>query len=116
MRLKIRWARFFTLLGWNWQLSSNPSFDFLVTYSCLRGDCSEHKLLVRICEKTHEALVAKNESLYDIDSMYGEPHPALFGDGPANTHWQMACGNGGGYFFMNYWGGMNEVWEQAAHD
>src|SRR5947209_5537352 len=98
MYLKLRWARFFTLAGWNWKLSSTPGFDFEVSFPCRNSDCEgSHSLLVRICEKTHENLVAKHNDLWDVHYMYSSPHPALFGDGPDNTHWQMTHGSGGGY-------------------
>lgn len=117
MCLKLRWARFFTLAGWNWKLSSTPGLDFLVTFPATDyRDCCPHELLVRICEKTHEALVRKHEDLFDIHFMYSSPHPALIGNGPANTHWQMSCGDGGGYASLAMYGGMYELWERAAHD
>lgn len=118
MYLKLRWARFFTLAGWNWKLSSMPGFDFLVEWPGIDSDDdTHHSLLVRICDKTHEALVRKHDDLFDIHYMYRSPHPALFGNGPENTHWQMAWGSGGGYFCLaNYCQPFDELWERAAHD
>jgi hypothetical protein len=117
-RLKLRWARFFTLAGLNWNLSSTPGFDLKVTIPCRNGDCNgSHTLMVRICRKTCEALVQEHGEFYDVDLMYNEPHPALFGDGPDNTCWQMAHGAGGGQYTVSYWvGNANELWEQAAND
>lgn len=116
MYLKLRWARFFTLVGWNWSLSTTPGFDFLVTIPGT-DDGETHRLLVRICEKTHEALVKKHNDLWDIDFMYSNPHPALFGDGPENTHWQMAWGDGGGcYTVAGRLGGAQELWGRASHE
>jgi hypothetical protein len=115
MLLKLRWARFFTLAGWNWRLSTRPGFDFLVTFPCGSGECGSHELLVRVCEKTHEALVRRHTDLYDIDFMY-ESTPALFGDGPDNTHWQMAHGSGGGDYSLGYRNGMTALWDRAAHE
>ncbi len=101
MYLKLRWARFFTLAGWNWKLSSTPGFDFLVEWPGIDSDDnSPHSLHVRICEKTHEALITKHYDLWDVHYMYRNPHPALFGDGPENTHWQMAWGSGGGEYCL----------------
>jgi hypothetical protein len=114
--LKLRWARFFTLAGWNWSLSTTPGFDFFIT---LPGtdEGETHSLLVRISEKTHEALVAKHNDLFDIHHMYRNPHPALFGDGPTNTHWQMAWGSGGGYYTVaGRCGAAGDLWESAAHE
>lgn len=119
MQLKLRWARFFTLAGWNWKLSSRPGFDFQVSFPCGHSGChGSHSLLVRICEKTHEALARKHEDLFDIHFMYSEPHPALFGDGPKNTHWQMAHGAGGGDESADNWTKWDaeKLWELADHD
>jgi hypothetical protein len=115
MWLKLRWARFFTLAGWNWRLANRPGFDFIVTFPCVHSECSgSHTLKVRISEKVHEALVRKHEELYDWDA---EQHPALFGDGPDNTHWQMMHGAGGGYETVSSWvAKANRVWERAAHE
>jgi hypothetical protein len=115
MYLKLRWARFFTLAGWDWKLSPKPDFDFQVTFSCGHSECGSHELLVRISEKTHEALIATHKQLWDVHYMYSSPHPALFGDGPDNTHWQMAHGAGGGYASLGAWG-FADLWERAAHD
>jgi hypothetical protein len=120
MYLKLRWARFFTLAGWEWTLApKHSSFDFHVTIPCHKRceDGDSHSLLVRICEKTYEALIAKHDDLWDIGFMYSAPHPALFGDGPKNTHWQMAHGGGGGYCGVVGWGiGLEELWERASHE
>ena len=118
MRLKLRWARFFTLAGWNWKLSRVPGFDFLVEWPGVdRDDNTTHFLHVRICERNHDSLIKKHDSLWDIDYMYSNPHPALFGEGPENTHWQMAWGAGGGYYSVAQYGGhMEKLWERSAHD
>lgn len=119
MYLKLRWARFFTLAGWNWKLSSKPGFDFQVTFPCRHSEChGSHSLLVRVCEKTHDALVRKHEDLYDLDRTYSEPHPALFGDGPCNTHWQMPHGAGGGCESAYNWTrwDADDLWERATHE
>lgn len=119
MLLKLRWARFFTLAGWDWKLSQRPGFDFQVTFPCNHSEChGSHSLLVRVCEKNHDALVTKHEELWDAGFMYTAPHPALFGDGPDNTHWQMPHGAGGGYETAVNWTktSANELWERAAHD
>jgi hypothetical protein len=117
MYLKLRWARFFTLAGWDWKLSSTPGFDFQVTFPCGHSECGKHELLIRICEKTYEALVRKHDELFDVHYMYGSPHPALFGEGPKNTHWQMGHGSGGGIASLGFYGGvMDELWERVAHE
>jgi hypothetical protein len=119
MYLKLRWARFFTLAGWNWTLAPKPSsFDFHVTFPCGHSECiGSHSLRVRICEKTVEALAAKHADLWDIDFIYRVPSPALFGDGPKNTYWQMAHGAGGGCESVGNWlPDADVLWERAAHE
>jgi hypothetical protein len=65
----------------------------------------------------HEALVRKHADLFDIDLMYRAPHPALFGDGPKNTHWHMPHGGGGDETAENWIATeANQLWERAAHD
>jgi hypothetical protein len=59
--------------------------------------------------------MCKHQDLFDTDDMYCEPVPALFGDGPKNTHWQMAHGAGGGYASVGGWYG-DELWGRAAHE
>jgi hypothetical protein len=117
MYLKLKWARFFTLAGWDWKLAHrHSSFDFIVTLPGL-DEGETHHLLVRISEKTHEALIAKHNDLWDIDFIYSNPHPALFGDGPENTHWQMAWGGGGGYYTVaSRLGNATELWERVSHE
>lgn len=117
--LKLRWARFFTLAGWDWNLApKHQGFDFQVTFPCIHSECSgSHSLLVRISEKSHEALERKHNELYDLHYMWSDPHPALFGDGPPNTHWQMGHGAGGGCFTVAEWEPDAEtLWERAAHE
>jgi hypothetical protein len=118
MLLKLRWARFFTLAGWNWRLSRAPRFYFVVEWPGIDSDDdTQHFLHIRVCEKTHEALTRKHTELYDIHYMYSSPHPALFGDGPKNTHWQMPWGCGGGEYCLETFGGhMTYLWERSGHE
>ena len=119
MWLRLRWARLFTLAGWNWTLASqHTGFDFFVTIPCGNSEChGSHKIAVRVCERNLEALIAKHQDLYDAQRMYESPHPALFGDGPRNTHWQMAHGAGGGTESVSQWlGNADELWERAARE
>ena len=78
----------------------------------------QHSLLVRVCEKTHDSLERKHADLYDIETMYSDPHPALFGNGPLNTHWQMAHGARGGCETAANWtdGDANALWDRAARE
>jgi hypothetical protein len=118
MWLNLRWARFFTLAGLEWKLANRPGFDFILTIPCSHSECSgSHILRVRVSEKTHDALARKHGELYDAGEMYTEPHPALFGDGPKNTHWQMPHGAGGGTESLDQWvRNSQELWERAVHD
>lgn len=117
MWLKLRWARFFTLAGWNWKLSHRPGFDFQVTFPCEHSECSgSHTLIVRICDKSHWLLEKKHGETFT--NPYDEPNPALFGDGPENTYWEMVHGHGGGCETVSKWtySDANYLWERAAHD
>jgi hypothetical protein len=118
MWLKLQWARFFTLVGWEWKLSQRLGFDLVVTFPCKHSECGgSHTLLVRVVERSHAALAKSHSKKFSADTMYSEPHPALFGDGPENTFWQMPHGAGGGTETVAQWvSGASEVWAKAAHD
>jgi hypothetical protein len=119
MYLKLRWARFFTLAGWNWTLAHQSTMaDFIVTIPCSHSECNgSHVIAVRVCEKALESLTRKHSDLY-AGRMYDEPSPALFGDGPKNTYWQMVHGAGGGDESVSNWTSTdaNELWERAARE
>jgi hypothetical protein len=120
MWLKLRWARFFTLAGWNWKLSPRPGFDFQVTFPCNHSEChGSHTLIVRVVDKCYEALAHKHSETFAW--AYNEPNPALFGDGPENTYWEMCHGAGGGSEQVDEWmtsprADVNRLWERAACD
>jgi len=117
MWLKLRWARFFTLAGWNWKLSPRPGFDFEVSFPCTNSECDgSHTLIVRVCDKAHYYLAEKHRQTFEY--AYEEPNPALFGDGPANTYWEMCHGCGGGCYTAEGWTRQDAktLWERAAHD
>lgn len=119
MYLKLRWARFFTLTGWNWTLAPQHTMaDFIVTIPCGHSECKgSHKVAVRVCESKLDVLVIRHRDLYDVERMYSEPNPALFGDGPRNTYWEMAHGAGGGVESVGQWlGNADELWERAARE
>jgi hypothetical protein len=118
MWLKLQWARFFALVGWEWKLSPRPGFDFKVTFPCGHSEChGSHTLLVRVVERTRDALAKSHSKKFSADQTYTEPHPALFGDGPENTFWQMAHGAGGGVEAVAQWvPNASAIWEKAAHD
>lgn len=115
--LKLRWARFFTLAGRKWRLSSRPGFDFEVSFPCYHIECTGvHTLLVRVSKMPPYDLQEKYRA---FQHPYEAPNPALFGDGPANTYWEMVHGHGGGEGRVeNCWTrqDVNWLWEQAAHD
>jgi len=119
MWLKLQWARFFTLAGWDWRLFPRPGFDFKVTFPCAHSECGgSHSLLVRVVDKGHYELVESHNKSFDIGRIYREPNPAFFGDGPENTHWQMVHGHGGGEETVDRWIGewAKSLWERAAHE
>jgi hypothetical protein len=118
MNLKLRWARFFTLAGWDWKLSTRPGFDFEVHFRCHYPECTggEHTLLVRVRNKPRHVL--QNEYL-SFSYPYEEPNPALFGNGPANTYWEMVHrAREGEAQVGSYWTPKDAdwLWERAAHD
>ena len=118
MRLKLRWARFFTTVGWDWRLSSQPGFDFKVTIPCTHSECGgSHVLLVQVAEQERDALAASYHKRFTSDEVWSEPHPALFGDGPQNTHWEMPHGAGGGTVDVTHWvHGADRIWRESAGD
>ena len=117
MHLKLLWARFFTLAGWNWKLSTIPGFDFQVHFRCYHSECKDgHTLRVRVCDKPRYVL---QEQYQSFSYPYEEPNPALFGDGPANTYWEMVHGHGGGEGRVkSCWTPQDAdwLWERASHD
>jgi hypothetical protein len=119
MYLKLRWARFFTLAGWNWTLAPQQTMaDFLVTIPCSHSECNgSHVIAVRVCEKSGEALERKHHDMYATNRAYTQPHPALFGDGPENTYWEMSHGAGGGTEKVGGWiPNAGKLWERAARE
>ena len=119
MHLKLRWARFFTLVGWHWTLAAkHAGYDFNLTIPCGKSDCNgSHQLDVRISKNSYGELIAEHDRLFAVEDMYRSPHPALFGHGPDQTHWQMVHGDGGGYYHITTWlGNADELWERAHRD
>jgi hypothetical protein len=123
MWLKLKWARFFTLVRWQWSLSPQPGFDFKVCVPCWKENCSDardrhhHTLLVRVVNQNRDALEESHTRRFDAGRMYQEPHPALFGDGPDNAVWQMAHGDGGGCYELSaFIPNGARLWERANHE
>jgi len=119
MYLKLKWARFFTLAGWRWNLAASYSgFDFHVVRPCKHSECNgSHELKIRIMERRLDLLQKRHGELYSGEDMYASPHPALFGDGPKNTVWQMSHGAGGGLYRLDEWqNNAEELWERAARE
>jgi hypothetical protein len=113
--LLLRWARFFTLAGWNWRIASVPFFHFLVTFPCGHSECRSHELIVRVLSHhDHAALVKKHDELFTVEEMYGSLTPALFGESIEATHWQMAHGHGGGCFTAEFLGNA-ALWKQSEN-
>lgn len=116
--LKLRWARFFTLAGWSWKLApQHTGADFIVKFRCGHSQCpGSHTLAVRICEKSGDALTRKHREIYS-GRLYDEPSPALFGDGPENTTWEMVHGVGGGTeSAINWADDAVRLWKRAAYE
>ena len=117
MWLKLKWARFFTLAGWDWTLAPRPGFDFSVTLPCNHSECSgSHILLVRVKERNRKELVTMHGNRFSVDQTWASPHVALFGDGPDNTCWVMSHGAGGGQFSVSEWlPEAFQLWSRASH-
>ncbi|RZU28911.1 hypothetical protein BDD14_6494 [Edaphobacter modestus] len=100
------------------EIVSTPGFDFKVTIPCTHSECSgSHALLVRVVEKTGEVLAKSHGEEFSAEQMYTAPHPALFGNGPKNTFWQMPHGAGGGVEAVAEWvPNASQIWAQAAND
>lgn len=118
MWLKLQWARFFTLAGWEWNLSPRQGLDFRVTFPCGHSECNgSHTLFVRVIERSLEALVKSHGTKFSTERIWTEPHPALFGDGLANTYWVMSHGAGGGSESVRQWiPEAAKFWQRAAHE
>lgn len=116
MWLKLRWARFFTLAGWQWRLASDRGFDFVVTFPCGHSECSgSHSLSVRVIERNKRHLEKLHSKTFSAEQLYQIPHPALFGNGPTNTFWQMQHGSGAGVEDVGQWvDNALSLWNQAA--
>ncbi len=74
--------------------------------------------MVRVMDKPRVALESKHRA---FANPYGAPNPALFGDGPENTYWEMVHGHGGDAFEVSDWmtrtgKSVSELWEVSAHD
>ena len=115
-----RWERFFVLAGLAWKPSVRleSGFDFILTLPCNHSECAGfHILGVRALEKAREALGRKHNEWYTADQMWEEPHPALFGDGPKNTWWQMGHGSGGGIWSLDEWlPNADSLWERVVRE
>jgi hypothetical protein len=116
--LLLRWARFFTLAGWNWRIASVPFFHFLVTFPCGHSECGSHELLIRVIPHWSYALLQKeHDARFTVEEMYGALVPALFGSSLEDTYWQMGHGDGGGCYSVSTFGGLGlpELWKQAEN-
>jgi hypothetical protein len=117
-QLVAKWERFFTLANLEWRsvVRLESGFDFTLTLPCSHSECAGfHILGVRVLENPRETLGRKHDEWYTMDEIWNEPHPALFGDGPKNTWWQMGHGSGGCIWSLDGWlPGADSLWERAA--
>lgn len=115
--LKLRWAKFFTLAGLDWEPALRPGYDFHVILPCGHSECpADHQLLVIVLEGRHDELVRRYDTVFTHDEIWDVPSPAFFADGPGNTHWNMAHGHGGGYYTMAGWWlnrDADELWKRT---
>jgi hypothetical protein len=120
-----RWAWFFTLLGWRWtyfpvQHGYLVQPTFRVCIPCGNSECNgSHVLdvfLRRVTHVEHFGISIFNLASWrkGAESPYDEPHPALFGENPTVTVWQMAHGIGGGEYCIPFWvPDWRNLWAQA---
>ena len=116
IRRRQRWERFFTIAGLDWEPIKYRDFDYIITLPCVHSECSGfHVLDVNISSSglSGKDLEDEYERLYSEAYLWTEPHPALFGEGPRNTRWDMVHGSGGGFFFrLSEWlMNADKLWE-----
>jgi len=120
MKLKLRWARFFTLAGLSWNLSPAPSYDFQLSLPCRHLECRRpHSILVRVVDKCRTQLAQHYKSKFGEFGMRGPgSFPAFFGEGPENTFWLEKRGAFYHSENLENFAGQDasELWERAAHD
>ena len=105
--LEARWAAFFDLVGWKWELNPQPinnwAPDFRVTFPCTHSECGgKHTILVSVLNVSSVSDFGKHPCL-QYPYGFNENQTALtadagaaFGNGPSVTYWVMAHGAGGG--------------------
>jgi len=121
-----RWAWFFMLLGWQWEYfpakhGFNVQPAFRVRIPCENSECNGAHDLDVFLRRGIRDITAFGVSIYDLaasrkngDSPYNSPHPALFGDNPSVSIWEMAHGHGGGEYCIPYWeSDWQRAWRQA---
>jgi hypothetical protein len=120
------WAWFFSLIGWQWKyfpqahgFSVEPSFRVCVP--CGHSECSGSHMLdvflrrgVNNAERFGVSIFALASLCRGSDSPYDSPHPALFGENPSVTIWEMAHGCGGGEYSVPVWvPDWKDIWARA---
>ncbi|MCR5942646.1 hypothetical protein FG152_17740 [Ochrobactrum sp. XJ1] len=126
--LEARWAAFFDLAKWDWDVNPVPVGDwvpdFRVSIPCGHSECSgSHDLLVSILPVAniddagnHPALLQR----YEIEGPGSEHHKgidagAVFGINPHVSRFEFAHGAGSGVDDVPMWvENANALWEQAG--
>lgn len=125
-----RWAWFFTLLGWQWKyfpvhhgfVRVRPTFR--VAIPCGHSECADRHVLDVFLRRGVLTPDGFGVTVYDlaacrrrINNPWCEPHPALFGDNPSASTWEMGHGAGGGTEWIETWApDWKKVWARArAH-
>jgi hypothetical protein len=122
-----RWAWFFTLLGWHWKyFPTKHGFQvqptFRVEFPCGHSECDGSHTLDVFLRRGVLSVDRFGVSVYDLasprkgaDSPYYSPHPALYGDNPGVTVWEMCHGSGGGQYDIPTWvPDWHDLWTRAC--
>jgi hypothetical protein len=125
-KLLARWAAFFDLAGWAWQVNPAPVGDWLpdfsVRFPCGHSECAgEHFLLVAVLPVEDMTSMLGHPALqhrYSVEPVTGKSRAhagALFGASPAASGWEMAHGEGGGTYDVPFWvDNWSELWRRAG--
>ncbi len=110
-----RWAWFFTLVGWAWryfpaQHGYRVQPSFRVCIPCRNSECDGSHTLDVFLRRGVTSPESFGVTVYQLasmrrnaDSPYDSPHPALFGEDPTVTIWEMSHGCGGGEYRIPVW-------------
>lgn len=122
-RLEARWAAFFDLCQWSWEYEpvelAGWAPDFLVTIPCGHSDCQPtHRLYVEV--KPYLEIGEFHDhpawSMMTGLAVIYDPAPAVFGNSPVVSHFELMHGGGGGiYSVMSWLPHWDRLWKEAGN-